>query len=94
MLKVFPGDKIHGVTEGSKAHFFVEAHSNPAANFQWRYMSENGTFINIPSKSYDNFSNLTIFNITDEDFGNYSVSAHNEIGQWEDVIFELRALGM
>ncbi|ELU16934.1 hypothetical protein CAPTEDRAFT_124975, partial [Capitella teleta] len=89
----FPDDRIHGVTEGASVYFFVEALSHPTPNFQWKRTFNNGTTVNLPSDDSGNKSNLTITNIEMEDFGNYTVSAHNNIGRWEDIKFELRALG-
>uniref|UniRef100_X1ZS64 Ig-like domain-containing protein n=1 Tax=Capitella teleta TaxID=283909 RepID=X1ZS64_CAPTE len=89
----YPEDRIHGVTEGASVYFFVEALSHPTPNFQWKRTFNNGTTVNLPSDDSGNKSNLTITNIEMEDFGNYTVSAHNNIGRWEDIKFELRALG-
>ncbi|ELU18137.1 hypothetical protein CAPTEDRAFT_229386 [Capitella teleta] len=89
----FPEDRIHGVTEGASVYFFVEALSHPTPDFQWKRTFNNGTNVNLPSHDSGNKSNLTITNIKIEDFGNYTVSAHNYIGHWEDIKFELRALG-
>ncbi|ELT93893.1 hypothetical protein CAPTEDRAFT_195627 [Capitella teleta] len=89
----FPEDRIHGVTEGASVYFFVEALSHPTPDFQWKRTFNNGTNVNLPSDDSGNKSNLTITNIKIEDFCNYTVSAHNNIGHWEDVEFELRALG-
>ncbi|ELU15083.1 hypothetical protein CAPTEDRAFT_187820 [Capitella teleta] len=88
----FPEDRIHGVTEGASVYFFVEARSHPSPDFQWKRTFNNGTNVNLPSDNSGNKSNLTITNIKMEDFDNYTVSAHNNIGHWEDIKFELRAL--
>ncbi|ELU13355.1 hypothetical protein CAPTEDRAFT_186029 [Capitella teleta] len=90
LLTVFPGNRIHGVEEGDSVYFMVEAFSNPAPDFQWKRIFNNGTNINIPSEDSGNKSNLTISDITIEDFGTYAVSAQNEKGRWEDVILEIR----
>ncbi|ELU16509.1 hypothetical protein CAPTEDRAFT_185471 [Capitella teleta] len=94
MQTVIPEDRIHSVTEGASADFFVEALSNPTPDFQWKRTFNNGTTVNLPSEDSGNKSNLTISNIKIKDFGYYTVSAQNIIGQWEDVEFELRALGI
>ena len=94
VTRIIPEDGIRGVTKGTFSYFFVEALSYPAPVFQWKRIFANGTSINIPSQSYGNLSNLTISYIKYEDFGRYSVSAHNEIGRWKDVMFELRDSAM
>ncbi|ELU12979.1 hypothetical protein CAPTEDRAFT_198478, partial [Capitella teleta] len=90
----FPEDRIHGVAEGASVYFFVEALSHPTADFQWKRTFNNGTTVNLTSDDCGNKSNLTITNIKMEDLGNYTVSAHNDIGRWEDVKFELREIGV
>ncbi|ELU18147.1 hypothetical protein CAPTEDRAFT_229391 [Capitella teleta] len=93
LKKAIPVSQKHGVTEGASVYFFVEALSNPIPDFQWKRTFNNGTNVNLPSDDSGNKSNLTITNIKMEDFGNYTVSAQNLIGRWEDVEFELRAVG-
>ncbi|ELT87643.1 hypothetical protein CAPTEDRAFT_201578 [Capitella teleta] len=87
-----PEDRIQLATVGASVYFLVEALSHPTPNFQWKRIFSNGTTMNLPSDDSGNKSNFTISHIKIEDFGNYSVSAYNEIGRWEDVMFEIREL--
>ncbi|ELU13359.1 hypothetical protein CAPTEDRAFT_186033 [Capitella teleta] len=90
--RVIPKRQIHYLTEGASVYFFVEALSHPPPDFQWKRIYSNGTTLNRSSDDSGNMSNLTISNISMEDLGNYTVSAHNEIGRWEDIKFELREI--
>ena len=56
-------------------------------------MFTNGTMIDIPSEDNDYQSELHFPNVSMSDFGNYTVSARNEIGQSVDVMFHLDAEG-
>ncbi|ELU09105.1 hypothetical protein CAPTEDRAFT_196677, partial [Capitella teleta] len=89
LKEAIPAVQKHGVTKGASVYFFVEAFSHPTPDFQWKRTFNNGTTVNLSSDDSGNKSNLTISNITMKDFGSYDVSAHNIIGRWEDVKFEL-----
>jgi hypothetical protein len=80
------------VAERASTFFYVEALTHPAAQFQWKRVFNNGSHVDLPSIDKETSSNLTFNDVTMHDFGNYSVSAFNSIGRWEDIEFKLLAI--
>jgi hypothetical protein len=80
------------VEEGDNTFFYVEALTHPAAQFQWRRLFSNGSYLILPSLDTDTSSILTLDDVTVFHIGRYSVSAVNAIGHWEDIVFQLLPL--
>ena len=79
--------------EGDSVYFSVEADCYPPPQFKWKRVDSNGTIIEMSSENNGFQSNLTFSNVSMSDFGNYTVSAENEVDSSADEMFFLQAEG-
>ncbi|XP_069470227.1 neurotrimin isoform X4 [Ambystoma mexicanum] len=74
--------KNTGVPLGQKGVLQCEASAMPHANFSWykedRRLTEAEKGLRVDTR--DTFSRLTFFNVTEQDFGNYTCVAINKLG--------------
>ncbi|XP_048683331.2 neurotrimin isoform X2 [Caretta caretta] len=74
--------KSTGVPVGQKGILQCEASAVPAAEFQWykddKRLVEGQKGVKVESKAF--FSRLTFFNVSEQDYGNYTCVASNKLG--------------
>ncbi|KAM9114002.1 neurotrimin isoform 5-T6 [Pangshura tecta] len=74
--------KSIGVPVGQKGILQCEASAVPAAEFQWykddKRLVEGQKGVKVESKAF--FSRLTFFNVSEQDYGNYTCVASNKLG--------------
>ncbi|XP_032658272.1 neurotrimin isoform X10 [Chelonoidis abingdonii] len=74
--------KSTGVPVGQKGILQCEASAVPAAEFQWykedKRLVEGQKGVKVESKAF--FSRLTFFNVSEQDYGNYTCMASNKLG--------------
>ncbi|XP_050777678.1 neurotrimin isoform X9 [Gopherus flavomarginatus] len=74
--------KSTGVPVGHKGILQCEASAVPAAEFQWykddKRLVEGQKGVKVESKAF--FSRLTFFNVSEQDYGNYTCVASNKLG--------------
>uniref|UniRef100_A0A493T9X7 Neurotrimin n=1 Tax=Anas platyrhynchos platyrhynchos TaxID=8840 RepID=A0A493T9X7_ANAPP len=86
---VFPADppyisdaKSTGVPVGQKGILLCEASAVPSADFQWykddKRLAEGQKGLKVENKAF--FSRLTFFNVSEQDYGNYTCVASNQLG--------------
>ncbi|NXI57532.1 CEPU1 protein, partial [Chloroceryle aenea] len=86
---IFPTDppyisdaKSTGVPVGQKGILLCEASAVPSANFQWykddKRLAEGQKGLKVENKAF--FSRLTFFNVSEQDYGNYTCVASNQLG--------------
>lgn len=85
----------HGAPLAASVRFHVVAWGHPLPTFQWkRILHVNGGItLQLPSYSSGDQSSLIISDVKEDDYGYYLVTASNQYGQWEDIIFSLDAEG-
>ncbi|XP_059575452.1 neurotrimin isoform X6 [Alligator mississippiensis] len=74
--------KSTGVPVGQKGILQCEASAVPSAEFQWykddKRLVEGQKGLKVESKAF--FSSLTFFNVSEQDYGNYTCVASNQLG--------------
>ncbi|NWQ58953.1 CEPU1 protein, partial [Neopipo cinnamomea] len=74
--------KSTGVPVGQKGILLCEASAVPSANFQWykddKRLAEGQKGLKVENKAF--FSRLTFFNVSEQDYGNYTCVASNQLG--------------
>ncbi|XP_074832814.1 neurotrimin isoform X5 [Carettochelys insculpta] len=74
--------KSTGVPVGQKGILQCEASAVPAAEFQWykddKRLVQGQKGVKVESKAF--FSRLTFFNVSEQDYGNYTCVASNKLG--------------
>uniref|UniRef100_A0ACB8EYU2 Uncharacterized protein n=1 Tax=Sphaerodactylus townsendi TaxID=933632 RepID=A0ACB8EYU2_9SAUR len=76
------GAKSHGVPVGQKGTLQCDASAVPSAQFQWykddKRLIEGQKGLKVENKAF--FSRLTFFNVSEQDYGNYTCVAYNQLG--------------
>uniref|UniRef100_A0A8C3BSB9 Neurotrimin n=1 Tax=Cairina moschata TaxID=8855 RepID=A0A8C3BSB9_CAIMO len=74
--------KSTGVPVGQKGILLCEASAVPSADFQWykddKRLAEGQKGLKVENKAF--FSRLTFFNVSEQDYGNYTCVASNQLG--------------
>ncbi|KAF7241166.1 Protein CEPU-1 [Varanus komodoensis] len=74
--------KNTGVPVGQKGILQCEASAVPSAEFQWykddKRLIEGQKGLKVENKAF--FSRLTFFNVSEQDYGNYTCVAYNQLG--------------
>ncbi|KAF2980221.1 hypothetical protein EK904_014223 [Melospiza melodia maxima] len=74
--------KSTGVPVGQKGILLCEASAVPSAEFQWykddKRLAEGQKGLKVENKAF--FSRLTFFNVSEQDYGNYTCVASNQLG--------------
>ncbi|XP_062817476.1 neurotrimin isoform X9 [Anolis carolinensis] len=74
--------KNTGVPVGQKGILQCEASAVPSAEFQWykddKRLTEGQKGLKVENKAF--FSRLTFFNVSEQDYGNYTCVAYNQLG--------------
>uniref|UniRef100_A0A8V0ZK61 Neurotrimin n=1 Tax=Gallus gallus TaxID=9031 RepID=A0A8V0ZK61_CHICK len=74
--------KSTGVPVGQKGILMCEASAVPSADFQWykddKRLAEGQKGLKVENKAF--FSRLTFFNVSEQDYGNYTCVASNQLG--------------
>ncbi|KAK4809389.1 hypothetical protein QYF61_008941 [Mycteria americana] len=74
--------KNTGVPVGQKGILLCEASAVPSADFQWykddKRLAEGQKGLKVENKAF--FSRLTFFNVSEQDYGNYTCVASNQLG--------------
>uniref|UniRef100_A0A8D2NM84 Neurotrimin n=1 Tax=Zosterops lateralis melanops TaxID=1220523 RepID=A0A8D2NM84_ZOSLA len=74
--------KSTGVPVGQKGILLCEASAVPSADFQWykddKRLAEGQKGLKVENKPF--FSRLTFFNVSEQDYGNYTCVASNQLG--------------
>ncbi|XP_013915367.1 PREDICTED: protein CEPU-1-like [Thamnophis sirtalis] len=74
--------KNTGVPVGQKGILQCEASAVPSAEFQWykddKRLLEGQKGLKVENKAF--FSRLTFFNVSEQDYGNYTCVAYNQLG--------------
>ncbi|XP_060106780.1 neurotrimin isoform X2 [Heteronotia binoei] len=76
------GAKSTGVPVGQKGILQCDASAVPSAQFQWykddKRLIEGQKGLKVENKAF--FSRLTFFNVSEQDYGNYTCVAYNQLG--------------
>ncbi|XP_077161322.1 protein CEPU-1-like isoform X4 [Paroedura picta] len=96
------GAKNTGVPVGQKGILQCDASAVPSAKFQWykddKRLIEGQKGLKVENKAF--FSRLTFFNVSEQDYGNYTCVAYNQLGNtnasiilYETTVFQTTRQG-